>query len=188
MSGFQVFKLAVFLLLAGNAVIYAGTGTGNEALDSLAWFVLLVLFQVETAFEAVMQHCGLARAIRLIRLIAALAIAAAAFGYLRDGEWLDAINAMLWIGVVALLEFEVRCPVAAAAQRTALLTVASALYSSLAAVVLVWVWHGEWFDAYDALLWLVAFVAIELNVQKAFRPESRPASSRESVAEVVDKP
>ena len=40
MSGFPVFKLAVFLLLAGNAVIYAGTGTGNEALDSLASFAL----------------------------------------------------------------------------------------------------------------------------------------------------
>ena len=167
MAGFPVFKLAVFVLLAGNAVIYAGTGTENEALDSVAWFVLLVLFEIETAFEAVMQRRGAARVIRLIRFAAALAIAAAALGYLRDGEWLDAINAMLWIGVVALLEFEVRYPVAASAQRSALLAVASALYGALAAVVLVWAWQGEWFDAYDALLWLVAFATIELDLMRA---------------------
>jgi hypothetical protein len=188
MSGFPVFKVAVFLLLAGNALIYAGSGTGNEALDSIAWFVLLVLFEIETAFGAVMQNRAAASVIRLIRFLAALAIAGAALGYMRDGEWLDAINAMLWIGVVALLEFEVRYPVAASAQRTALLAVASALYSALATIVLVWAWQGEWFDAYDALLWLVAFVTIELDVLQASRRESTPAPSGKSVAEVVDKP
>ena len=190
MAGFPVFKLAVFVLLAGNAVIYAGTGTENEALDSVAWFVLLVLFEIETAFGAVMQqHRGAAPVIHLIRFLAALAIAAAALGYLREGAWLDAVNAMLWIGVVALLEFEVRYPVAASAQRAALLSIASMLYGALATVVLVWAWQGEWFDAYDALLWLVAFVAIELTVQRRVsRRESTPAASRESVAEVVDKP
>jgi len=188
MSGFPVFKLAVFLLLAANAVIYTGSGTANEALDSAAWFVLLVLFEVETAFGAVMQNRGAAFVIRLIRLLAALAIAAAALGYLRDGEWLDAINAMLWIGVVALLEFEVRRPRTALVHRAAFLAVAAALYSALAAVVLAWAWQGKWFDAYDALLWLVAFVAIELNVQKTSRRESTSAPLRESLAEIVDKP
>ena len=99
-------------------------------------FVLLVLFEVETGFGAVGQHRGAAPVIHVIRFLAALAIAAAALGYLRDEAWLDAINAMLWIGVVALLEFEVRWPVAAATHRAAFLAVASALYAALAAVVL----------------------------------------------------
>jgi hypothetical protein len=30
--------------------------------------------------------------------------------------------------------------------------------------VLAWLWQGDWFDAYDAALWLVAFAMIELNV------------------------
>ncbi|MGQ0750574.1 MAG: hypothetical protein ACT4PS_08575 [Betaproteobacteria bacterium] len=188
MSRFSAFRLAVYALLAGNAVIYAGTGTGNEVLDSAAWFVLLVLFEVETGFGAVMQHRGAAPVIRLIRFVAALAIAAAALGYLRDREWLDAINAALWIGVVALLEFELRWPGAASVHRAAFLAVASALYSALVAIVIAWAWQGEWFDAYDALLWLVAFVAIELNVQETSRDVSAAAPSGERVAEVGDKP
>ncbi|HEX6064733.1 MAG TPA: hypothetical protein VFZ04_10965 [Longimicrobiales bacterium] len=188
MSRFLAFKLTVFALLASNAVVYAAAGTGNEALDSAAWFVLLVLFEVETGLGTVKQHRGAAPAIRLIRFLAALAIAAAALGYVRDEAWLDAINATLWIGVVALLEFEVRWPVAAATHRAAFLTVASSLYAALAAIVLVWAWQGEWFDAYDGLLWLVAFVAIELNVQQASRHEARNASSGEGLAEVGDKP
>jgi hypothetical protein len=187
MSRFSAFKLVVFALLASNAAIYAGTGTGNEALDSAAWFVLLVLFEVETGFGTVMQHRGAAHLVRFIRFVAALAIATAALGYVRDGEWLDAINGALWIGVVALLEFEVRWPGAVAAHRAAFLAVACALYGALAAVVLVWAWQGEWFDAYDALLWLVAFVAIELNVQSASRDESTTAPSGERAAEVGDK-
>ena len=38
------------------------------------------------------------------------------------------------------------------------------LYAGLAALVPVWAWRGEWFDAYDATLWLVAFATIEINV------------------------
>jgi hypothetical protein len=30
-----------------------------------------------------------------------------------------------------------------------------------------WAWRGEWFDAYDALLWLAAFVLIELEASTA---------------------
>ena len=188
MSRFLAFKLTVFALLAHNAWVYSTTGTGNEALDSAAWFVLLVLFEVETGFGAVRQHRGATPVIHVIRFLAALAIAAAALGYLRDEAWLDAINATLWIGVVALLEFEVRWPVAAATHRAAFLTVDSSLYAALAAVVLAWAWQGEWFDAYDGLLWLVAFFFIELNVQQAPRHDAGNAPSGERAAEVADKP
>ena len=46
---------------------------------------------------------------------------------------------------------------------------AALLYAALAAVVLSWAWQGVWFDAYDALLWLVAFTMIEVNVLERAR-------------------
>jgi hypothetical protein len=30
--------------------------------------------------------------------------------------------------------------------------------------VFAWAWRKEWFDAYDAALWLLAFATIEMNV------------------------
>ncbi|MBX3676037.1 MAG: hypothetical protein KF853_03335 [Rhodocyclaceae bacterium] len=36
-------------------------------------------------------------------------------------------------------------------------------------LAVVWAWRGDWLDAWDALLWLVAFFAIEMNVLGAER-------------------
>ena len=69
--------------------------------------------------------------------------------------------------MVALLEFEIRRPAAVAVHRVRFMAAAAALYSGLGALVLVWLWRGEWFDAYDAALWLVAFATIELKVLAA---------------------
>jgi hypothetical protein len=181
MSLYSWFKAAVLTLLACNAAVFAEYGTANEALDSMAWFVLLLLFEVETGFGARVRHPRAGIAIRAIRLVAAFAVAIAAIGYVRDREWLEAINAWLWIGVVALLELEVRQPRALAAHRTAFAYTAAALYGGLAVAMLAWAVKGEWFDAYDALLWLVAFATIELNVLRA------AARSGERAAEVGNK-
>jgi len=48
---------------------------------------------------------------------------------------------------------------------------ATTLYAGLGALVLVWAWRGEWFDAYDALLWLIAFVTIEIDVLQISRAQ-----------------
>lgn len=158
------FKLALFALLAFNAATYAVTGTLTEGLDSVAWLVLLALFELETAHRQRLGGKNATAAVRAIRIIAALAIPIAAIRYVHEREWLDAVNAWLWIAVVVLLELEVRLPGAVQTRRAAFATGAATLYAGLAAAVVMWGWRGEWFDAYDALLWLAAFVMIELNV------------------------
>lgn len=45
-------------------------------------------------------------------------------------------------------------------------------YAGLAALVPVWAWRGEWLEAYDALLRIVAFAGIEINVLQIFRREA----------------
>ena len=167
--GYRWFKAGLYALLAWNTAVYAWSGTASEALDSSAWLVLLVSFELETGSGA----RGWTGVLRGCRLAAAAALILATVGYVRDGEWLDAANMGLWVAVVALLEYEVRRPAAAARGRTALVAVALVLYSGLAALVLAWAWRGEWFDAYDALLWLAAFATIEMNLLK-FAPR-RPA-------------
>ncbi|MBI4990136.1 MAG: hypothetical protein HZC23_15085 [Rhodocyclales bacterium] len=160
---FPAFKIAIYSLLAANLALYVLLGRPSEIVDAAAWLVLLVLFEIETA------HGGRLTArqrqiIHVLRLAAAAGVLAAAVGYLLESEWLDAANAWLWLAVVALLEVEVRAAEAVERRRETFLIAAVALYSALLMLVPVWLWRGEWLDAWDATLWLAAFFAIELNV------------------------
>ena len=183
-------KAAVFALLVLNAGIYLAFGTFSDGLDSIAWLTLLALFELETgrkklgrtpflsnthsvvrggkeASEKVCVPFSTVAVVHAIRLICVAAIGIAAAGYLYNSEWLDAANSGLWIAVVALLEVGVRRPAAVAAQRARFTAAAATLYAGLLAVVLAWLWRGEWFDAYDAALWLMGFATIEMNVLRA---------------------
>ena len=150
------------------------TAPRAEALDALAWLVLLVLFELETDFGWGARGGWTAGAVRGTRLVAAAAVAAAAAGYVREREWLDAINAGLWIAIVVMFEWQVRFP---AAGRTAAGSVqnscAAVLYAGLGVLVAIWMWQGEWIDAYDALLWLAALVVIEMNILRALGRSGR---------------
>jgi hypothetical protein len=162
-STFHAFKRAIYALLALNLALYALFGSANELLDSAAWVVLLVLFEIETAHgERLTPPRRLAT--HLVRLVAAAGVLAAAVGYLLEREWLDAANTWLWVAVVVLLEIEVRFPAAVEQRRRLFWSCTGTLYAALGALVLAWAWRTEWLDAWDAALWLTAFFAIELNV------------------------
>ena len=173
------FKMAVFALLACNAVFFLLFGTFRQAVDASAWLILLALFELETGYGDRLQQRGTATVVHGVRLVAATGVIAAALGYVFEREWLDAVNSLLWIGVVVVLEFEVRYAHAVERHRAWFAGVATSLYTGLAALVLAWAWRGEWFDAYDALLWLVAFVTIEINVLQISR-EPYPGAGAEA--------
>lgn len=156
----MVSATVILSLLALNSAYYVVAGRASEALDSIAWFVLLILFTLEA-----LPIAGITRALtlmRLVRLIAAAAIAAAAAGYVIEREWLDAANIFLWIAVVVLLEIELRCPDFVARHRSLFTGLALLLYSGLGLLVAIWLTRGEWMDAWDAALWLVAFGVLEM--------------------------
>jgi hypothetical protein len=161
----RALRIVVFTLLTGNTLYYLYAGTLTKGLDAAAWLLLLALFTLETgrALRAVF-------AMRVLRLLAALGVGLAGIGYLLEKDTLDAVNTSLWIAVVVLLELEVRRPQMLARWRAGFTTIAAALYGGLALLVLIWGWRGEWFDAYDALLWLVAFATIEMDVLALVRP------------------
>jgi hypothetical protein len=154
----------LFLLLAVNAMVYAAAGRFSEGLDALAWYLLLALFELETRRPQWSRGPRVAMTLNVLRLLAAAAVAIAAASYFVEGEWLDATNALLWIGVVIVLELEVRLPQTATQSRRLVTGTAFALYAALATIALVWLLRGEWLDGYDALLWIAAFALIELDL------------------------
>jgi hypothetical protein len=87
----------------------------------------------------------------------------------------DVVNAGVWLLVVLLLEVDVRLQERNRFEGIALQlsTVAKfVLYSLLALAVVAWMVTGDFVDWWDAFLWLVAFVFIELNVVE-WRHESQ---------------
>ncbi len=159
---FAGFKWCVYALLAANVLLYSLHGTLAETVDTAAWVSLLLLFEWETGGWT--MRTGQRRLAHGLRLVAAAAVAWACVSYGLDGQWLDFANACVWLGVVAALESELRVGAEHRRFHLARRAVTICLYALLALFALAWLWQGEWLDAWDAALWLVAFVAIELNV------------------------
>ncbi len=81
--------------------------------------------------------------------------------------WVDVINSGVWLLVVLVLEIDVRLQERNRYEGLALYAssaVKSVLYSLLLLAAIYWGVKGDFVDFWDAFLWLVAFVFIELNV------------------------
>ncbi len=158
------FGAVIVALLACNTAYYVVAGRRSEAMESVAWYVLLILFVLETGSQRLAQSAMACAVLRGLRLLATLAIASSMLLYLREKEWLDATNVLLWIAVVALLEFEVWRPATIAAHRKAYTRTAGLLYVGLGLLILVWLAQGRWMNAWDAALWLTVFGLLEINL------------------------
>lgn len=100
----------------------------------------------------------------------------------------DIVNASDWLLIVVLLEVEVLLQLRDRLSDTlirAFKLFKTVLYAILFAAALYWLVYGDFLDFWDAFLWLVAFIFIELNIfqwhaeveeEKAHRDDaSRPA-------------
>jgi len=97
--------------------------------------------------------------------------------------WVDVINAGVWLLVVLVLEIDVRLQEHNLLKGAALRVSAVAkwlLYSMLFLAAVYWGIEGAFVDFWDAFLWLVAFVFIEMNVfewrQESLQQEAAAAT------------
>lgn len=81
--------------------------------------------------------------------------------------WIDIINATSWLAVVVILEFDVWCQLKGALEGMVLrisAIIKAVLYSALVVCAVLWGFLGGFLDFWDAILWILAFVFIELNL------------------------
>lgn len=98
---------------------------------------------------------------------------------IRGLAWIDVVNAGVWLLVVLVLEIDVWLQEQQRFEGFALRisTIAKfGLYSTLLFAAVYWGVKGDFIDFWDAFLWLVAFVFIELNVFE-WRKEERADAS-----------
>jgi hypothetical protein len=176
---FPWFKWSVYTLIGINVLLFFTQQTFTEGLDSLAWLSLLLLFEWETtrldrpavpSSRKTVVHAGRVLAYLMV-VYSALSYSSAA--YAAEHGRLDTWNSWTWIAIVLVLEAEVRLshPYSRA---TWLLrnAVKSLLYCALFVYASLWGLEGDWLDFYDALLWILCFFAIEMNVLEAESPSA----------------
>ena len=81
--------------------------------------------------------------------------------------WVDVINSTVWLLVVLVLEIDVRLQERNLLEGAVLALSKAAkvvLYSILFLAAVYWGIKGDFVDFWDAFLWLVAFVFIEMNI------------------------
>jgi hypothetical protein len=83
--------------------------------------------------------------------------------------WIDVVNAGVWLLVVLFMEWEVMLELRDALSRRRLIifkTIKGTLYLILLGDAIYWHIYGAFIDYWDAYLWLLAFVMIDLNIFK----------------------
>jgi len=81
--------------------------------------------------------------------------------------WVDILNSAAWIGVVIVLEIEVRLQLRGGLSKKIMGVNNSfklVFYAILVFAAIYWGFKGGFLDFWDACLWLFAFVFIEMNV------------------------
>jgi len=162
---YPTFKLAIVILLIVNAVIYAMVDTLTSAVDALAWLMLLVLYELEANGAVPSAE----KMLHVIRDILIAVIALVFVSYVHDSEWLDVVNSALWFVLIALLEMEVRWPDKVYKYRQSYWLATLTIFVGLITMVIVWAWQSSWLDVYDAILWIVAFGSIEVDIFQLFK-------------------
>jgi hypothetical protein len=188
----------VFGLLAGNILLFLVYGGLHEALDSLGWMILLGVFEYETTslHEAYSSPVEKYVLLALQSLGYGLTIFAT-YRYFEEREWIDFANALTWLLVCGALAYDVYAPGEYGGLEWRLRNAFKALlYTILFGLAVLWGYIGltgegtlaGLLDFYDATLWIVCFVVVELNVF-AHETADEPASGlAPAIAAAYDAP
>ena len=190
---FQIFKYSIYIFLTANFPLFFAEEWAAASIrfvdgislnqiiegfaasiDTIARLILLYMFELETYVLDDHQFTKkVALSLRLVRIISYLFIIYAFYGYLvvlfytLKISWIDVINSSVWLLVVLVLEADVYLQEnninKALINETSKIS-KYILYAILFFNAAFWTMNGDWFDWWDAWLWLIAFIFIELNI------------------------
>lgn len=174
-----VFKYTVYALLIVNVALLFRAGNADDfvpykAVDQIGWLLILGVFEWETRNPVVdgrRQVGGWPMAAELL----GYAFALFALGnYIADRIGIDIANAIVWLAISAMIWLDILAPVAAdtAAHRRRT-RAKTALYAGVFGCAVLWGIEGALLDFYDAMLWILCFFAIEMNLLR-IEPPRRP--------------
>lgn len=171
---FAIFKYTVYGLLALNIVLFLIFGSPHEAIDLLGWVLLLGSFEYETSSLGEDYASATEKYTLWTLQIVGYGMALyATWSYWQVEQWPDLVNAVTWLCVCAAIAYDVHVPGDYGGLEWRIRnTMKGLLYFVLFAVAVWWAYDGliverdahGLLEFYDALLWIVCFGVIELNV------------------------
>jgi hypothetical protein len=97
---------------------------------------------------------------------------------IRKLGWVDVINASAWLLVVLVFKIEISLERARKLTRNRLsfvMAAKGAAYLGLLGCAIYWTLYSAFIDSWDAWLWLIAFVLIDLNLLRLDESQNQPA-------------
>lgn len=169
----QFIKTGFFVLLSVDVGLYLRYGTANEALEQVAWLILLATFLYESrdlgeAYTSRFEQLG----IHVAQAIGYGLAVYTCWGYWTAGDTSSFANSAAWLAICALLAYDVYAPGEYGGLEWRARNVAKAvLYAVVVGLVGLWGWQGFSQDdadslvsAYDAALWIGCFAIVERRV------------------------
>lgn len=165
---FLGFKVVVYGLLVRNSWHYFhGKETLTAFIDQMAWLTLLGTMEYEsTTLDKEYSGPWEKRIVWSVTAIAYGFIIFAWANYIAEREWLNVVNATAWLAICAVLLWNIYGPGSPEERDPPLVKrLKLGLYLVVGACAVVWTVQGEKpLDAFDAWLWIVCFLVIEMNV------------------------
>jgi len=169
-------KSGLLVLLLVNAILFLLRGEYNDCFDSLAWIVLMVLYEMEIGSLSTLKLSEVH--FQWTRKSAVVIVIIAELSYLFEGAWLDGLYSILWLLVVVLLEIESRYPREVAARPRLFRLAGLGLILGMLGVIGAWLMEGAYFNAYDGVIWSLAFLIIDLDLMaSALNQNGQPKNS-----------
>jgi len=159
----ELIRNTLMSLLALDGCLYAGTDWVS-ALEQLAWLGLLFLLDAEVRFHLTAFRL---RILQAIRGGLGLLILGVFVSHVLHTDGLDTLNTLLWFAIVISMELEIRFPPGSKKARRLQTVHNGVLLPGLVLMVGLWSWQAAWLDAWDALLWLAAYVILERDIRAA---------------------
>lgn len=172
MSWFGAFKALVYLALLANVgafFVAADSWQAPKAIDQIGWIIILAVFEWETG--------RLDRGVALTRISAgALLAELSGYGcalyalahYIQIRDPVEIANSLAWLAISALIWLDLFRPAGARSMLRS--AIRWTLYGLAFACAVHWGITGAWLDFWDAVIWIICFFAIELNIFGIGRP------------------
>lgn len=163
---FQAFKAVVYAALLANVGVFmwdADDWLAPKAIDQIGWVIILAVFEWETGRLRRGQALTRISAPALLAELAGYGCAAYALQHhVVTGNAVEVANSIAWLAISALIWVDLFRPAGARGPTRTLLRLS--LFAVTLACAMWWAGTGSWLDFWDAVIWIICFFVIELNI------------------------
>lgn len=163
---FRPLKAVVYAALLANVGVFmwdADDWLAPKAIDQIGWVIILAVFEWETGRLVRGRPLTSISPGALAAELAGYACALFALAhYVAIADPVEIANASAWLAISALIWIDLFHPEGARGRLRS--ATRWTLYALTFACAVIWGVTGDWLDFQDAVIWIICFFVIEINI------------------------